>query len=121
MTSPSEDSSYHAYVEKAPIGIFEVNEHGEYVNVNEAACDMIGYSRDEMLEMSVADLVPGQDDTEGIPSFTEIKRTEHVRTEGKLPHKDGHMVDVLLEAIEIDEGRFRICRIFPNIGVWNGG
>jgi PAS domain S-box-containing protein len=106
MTSPSEDSSYHAYVEKAPIGIFEVNEHGEYVNVNEAACDMIGYSRDEMLEMSVADLVPGQDDTEGIPSFTEIKRTEHVRTEGKLPHKDGHMVDVLLEAIEIDEGRF---------------
>lgn len=73
MTSPTGDTSYHPHVEKAPIGIFEVNEHGEYVDVNEAACEMVGYSRDELLDMSVADLTPEQDDPEELASFTEVR------------------------------------------------
>jgi PAS domain S-box-containing protein len=106
MTSSTGDTSYHAHVEKAPIGIFEVNEQGEYVDVNEAACDMVGYSRDELLEMSVADLAPEQDNPEEISSFAEVRETEHMRTDGQIRHKNGHAVDVILEAVEIEEGRF---------------
>lgn len=106
MTSPTGSASYQAYVEKAPIGIFGVNEQGEYVDVNEAACEMVGYSRDELLEMSVADLAPEQDNPEEIPSFAEVRETGHMRTEGQIRHKDGHVVDVILEAVEIEDGRF---------------
>ena len=106
MTSPTGDTSYHAHVEKAPIGIFEVNEQGEYVDVNESACDMVGYSRDELLAMSVADLAPDHDDPEELSSFTEIRETGQIRTEGQIRHKDGHAVDVILEAVEIEDGRF---------------
>lgn len=106
MTSPGGNPSYHAHVEKAPIGIFEVNQQGEYVDVNEAACEMVGYSRAELLEMSVADLAPEADDPEEISSFTEVIETGHMRTEGQIRHKDGHAVDVILEAVEIDDGRF---------------
>ncbi|MEZ3165040.1 PAS domain-containing sensor histidine kinase [Halorubrum sp. RMP-47] len=105
MTSSSDNSSYHAHVEKAPIGIFEVNEHGEYVDVNEAAGDMVGYSRHELLDMSVADLAPEQDDPEEIPSFTEVRETGHMRTEGQIRHKNGHTVDIIFEAVELEEGR----------------
>ena len=106
MTSPTGDTSYHAHVEKAPIGIFEVNEQGEYVDVNEAACDMVGYSRNELLEMSVADLAPEQDNPEKISSFAEVRETEHMRTDGQIRHKDGHTVDVIIEAVELEDGRF---------------
>jgi PAS domain S-box-containing protein len=106
MTSPSGDSSYRAHVEKAPIGIFEVNEHGEYVDVNETACEMAGYSREGLLELTVADLTPARDDPDGIPSFREVRETGHMRTDGQLRHKDGHTIDVLLDAVEIEAGRF---------------
>jgi len=106
MTSPSENSSYRAHVEKAPIGIFEVNQRGEYIDVNEAGCDMVGFSRDELLEMSVADLAPEQDNPEEMPNFVEVRETGHMRTDYQLRHKDGHTVDVIIEAVELEEGRF---------------
>jgi len=106
MTASTGDSSYHAHVEKAPIGIFEVNQRGEYVDVNEAACGMVGYSRDELLDMSVADLAPEGDDAAEIASFAEVRETGHMRAEGRIRHKDGHAVDVLLEAVGLEDGRF---------------
>ena len=105
MTSSTGDSSYHAHVEKAPIGIFEVNEHGEYVDVNEAACDMVGYSRNELLDMTVADLAPEQDHPKEIPSFAEVRETGHMRTEAQILDEDGDTVDVILEAVEIEDSR----------------
>lgn len=106
MTPSTGDSSYNTHVEKAPIGIFEVNGHGEYVDVNQSACDMVDYSRDEMLDMSVADLAPEQDHPEKIPSFAELRETGRIRTEGQILDKDGDPVDVILEAVEIEDGRF---------------
>ena len=105
MTSPTGDSSYHAHVEKAPIGIFEVNQRGEYVDVNEAASDMVGFSQDEILDMSIADLAPEQDDPKNMPNFVQVRETGHMRTEYQLRHKDGHTVDVIIEAVELEDGR----------------
>ena len=106
MTSSSAHPSFQAHVEKAPIGIFEVNDNGEYTYVNGAACDLVGYSRDELLNMTVADLAPTQDDPEEIPSFTNVTETGHMRTEGALRHKDGHEVDVIIEAVALENDRF---------------
>jgi len=105
MTTPAGDPSYRAHVEKAPIGIFEVNEHGEYVDVNEAASDMVGFSQDEILDMSVADLAPEHDDPEDMPNFVQVRETGHMRTEYQIRHKDGHTVDVIIEAVELEDGR----------------
>lgn len=105
MASHSGDSSYPAHVEKAPIGIFEINEHGEYIEVNEAACELVGYSRDELLDMTVTDLAPEQDGPDQTPSFVELSETGHTRTEEQIRHRDGYTVDVILEAVEIGEDR----------------
>ena len=51
----SEDR-HGTYVEAAPDGIFVVNSEGRYVDVNAAACKMTGYSRDELLAMSISEL-----------------------------------------------------------------
>jgi len=106
MDSSSGSSSYRAHVEKAPVGIFEIDEHGEYVDINELGCEMSGYPRAELLERSVADLTPEREDTEEIPWFAELRETGRVQTDGQISHNDGHTVDVLLEGIEIEDGRF---------------
>lgn len=105
MTSPAEESPYYSHVQKAPIGIFEISEQGEYVDVNEAACEMTGYSENELMNMSVADLALEQNDPDDLVSFIQVKEKGKVRTEDQIRRKDGRTIDVILEAVEIDEGR----------------
>ncbi len=100
------NQSYRPHFERAPIGIFEVDENGEYVDVNPFACEMVGYSRDELLDMSVADLAPEEDDPEEIPSFAEVRETGEMRTESVILHKEGDQIDVLLEAVALDDDQF---------------
>ncbi len=52
------EKKFRSYVENAPVGVYVVDEDGNYVDVNEAACEMTGYSKDELLDMSIPDLHP---------------------------------------------------------------
>ncbi|RAW45763.1 diguanylate cyclase [Halorubrum sp. 48-1-W] len=106
MTSATEGSSYRPHVENVPIGIFEVNRHGEYVEVNETACEMVGYSRAELLEMSTTELIPEGDDPGDAVSLVGVRETGHMRAERQIQHKDGRTVDVLLETVDLEDGRY---------------
>jgi len=48
-------------VEFAPDGIFIADLTGRFTSVNSAACRMLGYSREELLEKHVLDLVPARE------------------------------------------------------------
>ena len=52
------ESRFRKLVEAAPDAILEVNEQGRIMFLNEAAERMFGYSRGEMLELDVENLVP---------------------------------------------------------------
>ena len=43
-------------VENGPAAVFVADEEGRYVAVNQAACILLGYSREELLAMHVADV-----------------------------------------------------------------
>lgn len=45
-------------VDRAAQGIFWVGPHAEILYANDAACDVLGYSRDELLRMTVPDIDP---------------------------------------------------------------
>jgi len=49
---------FRKYVDNAPHGIFVANEKGEYIDVNQSACRITGYKKDELLRMSIIELVP---------------------------------------------------------------
>jgi PAS domain S-box-containing protein len=102
MANPSDEPPYPELVEKAPIGIFEVNQAGEYVNVNESGCELVGYTEDELLELSISDLIQTGDEPHEVPSFTELSETGHMRYAGKILHKDGSEVDVILDAVALE-------------------
>ncbi|NLE03252.1 MAG: PAS domain S-box protein [Crenarchaeota archaeon] len=56
------EAKFRAYVEKSPIAIFVADTSGKYEYVNDAACALLGYSRDEFLEMDFMQLVCPQTD-----------------------------------------------------------
>lgn len=46
---------------KAPFGIIELLPSGRFINVNQQLCDMLGYTRDEMLRMDYRDITYAAD------------------------------------------------------------
>lgn len=48
-------------VENGPAAVFVADEDGRYVAVNQAACILLGYSREELLSMRVVDVARGDE------------------------------------------------------------
>ena len=75
-------------------GFFASDMEGRFLDANEAYSNMVGYSRDELLKMTIADV-------EGIESAEEIQNhiktlihTGNERFESKHRHRKGHLVDI---------------------------
>ena len=52
------EEKYRSYIDNAPDGVFIVDETGRYIEVNDAACRITGYTKEELLQMSIADIIP---------------------------------------------------------------
>ena len=63
-------------LEQAPDGIFVADLQGRYTWVNEAGCAMTGYSREQLMGMSIVDLIPSE---RGRLTFLEETRLPHSR------------------------------------------
>lgn len=54
------DTQYRKLVEQARDAIVILDEENRFVEVNDATCKLTGYSRDELMKMHIAELVPKQ-------------------------------------------------------------
>jgi PAS domain S-box-containing protein len=98
------EKKYRALFEQAADAVYLETFDGEILEVNEQACDMLGYSRDELIGMNVADLTPPEihEDLPGIAK--EIYEKGSLQMEAKNVRKDGGLVPVELNARLIDVG-----------------
>jgi diguanylate cyclase (GGDEF)-like protein/PAS domain S-box-containing protein len=79
-------------VEHASENIFWTNSQGHFVYVNKAACDSLGYSRQELLSLSVPDLNPRFRKEEDWSAFwEELKRRGSITFEGQNTSKQGRI------------------------------
>jgi len=51
------EEKYRVFTEKSPVAFFVVNSEGKYVQVNDAATKMLFYSKNELLKMSIVDIL----------------------------------------------------------------
>jgi PAS domain S-box-containing protein len=84
-------------VEHAPVAIVVLDEEGQYVAVNEHACELLGYTRSELLSMRVGDL---RRDEEPSPEFAEVQAHGHLDGTTELIRKDGVALRVRYRASE---------------------
>jgi PAS domain S-box-containing protein len=77
---------------------WEVDAEGRFLLVNDEACRMSGFSRDEMLAMSVTDLEAAQSPAEIRQELAHIRACGRSRFETRHRCKDGRVLDVEVSA-----------------------
>ncbi len=95
-----------SYIDHAPYGVFITNERGEYLEVNPAACDMTGYSQEELCSMSIPDMVPEETKAAAGEHFMQVVQSGRASGENKFIHKSGEYRYWTIEAIRLSDTRF---------------
>ncbi|NNE45505.1 MAG: PAS domain S-box protein [Rhodothermales bacterium] len=107
---------YRAALDHAAEAVFWARTDGQFVYVNHAACQSLGYSHDELLGMSVADIHHGHTD-EGWSSIRQIIRRDGlIAAEAAHRRKDGSIFPVELRGSMIDcDGEPLVCAFARDI------
>lgn len=95
---------YRDLVEQASDGIFLADAQGRLAGVNPRGCAMLGYTRDEILQLSIQDLIPPDDLAGKAIPFHELRAGKTVLVERRLRRKDGLLVPVEISARMLDSG-----------------
>lgn len=88
------EEKYRTMIEQASNGILILDDEGKYVDVNPAGCLMVGYTLNEMLALSVTDMLPEGELPTTILRGDELKSGQTVVRERKLKKKNGELIDV---------------------------
>ncbi len=100
------ESRFRTYVDYAPAGIFIADRNGRYIDVNAAACVMTGYTREELLAMSIYDLAPPDAPPEAFAAFSRLEETGSINDEVLIRRSDGTDIYVVLKATALGGDRF---------------
>ncbi|MGN2248462.1 EAL domain-containing protein [Frateuria sp. GZRe14] len=89
----SEQRFFGAF-QHAAVGMALVRPDGRFLRVNEAVCRMLGYSEEEFLTLSIADVTHPDDYGNDLAQIEQMLegRTDAYQMEKRNLHKDGHVV-----------------------------
>ncbi len=92
------DALYRTFFEQAAYGVFVSDAEGHYLDVNERGCEMLGYSREDILSLSVKDLVHVDEQQEDRMPPREAVVGLKAFVEHNLVCKDHHLLPVEINA-----------------------
>jgi len=106
MLLNSTENKYGQYVQHAPEGICIVNHDGRYIEVNQAALDMTGYSREELLNMYLFELLTPASAPEGMAHFKRLQTEGEAYSELEIKIKGEKLVYWAVKAVALPDGTF---------------
>ncbi|MBI5945407.1 MAG: sensor domain-containing diguanylate cyclase [Chloroflexi bacterium] len=98
------EEQYRTLVELASDGIFLTGSDGLFVEANSAGCQLLGYTRVEILQLTMCEIMtpfPNRDNV-----LKELKGGNTLLVECDLICKDGHLVSVEISSRQLPNGRF---------------
>jgi PAS domain S-box-containing protein len=105
------EARFRVYVDNAPDGLFVIDREGRYVEANSAACALVGYSREELLRLSIVDLVPPARRQLAATALHALNEGEDLQREAFLQAKNGEVVPVEMHAVMLGGGQLMaLCR-----------
>ncbi len=95
-------------IELAPDAFFLASLDGRYMDVNHAACRMLGYTRDELIGKTAFEIIPAEDAPrlEAARADMMVPGTTH-EGEWRLRRKNGSLVSVEVHANMLSDGRWQ--------------
>jgi len=97
------EEKFRSYIEKAPYGIFVADKNGYYVDVNETACIITGYSRAELLSKNLVELTPPEDHLFAKKHFETVVKTGISTGDLSFIKKDGSKNTWAFDAVKLSE------------------
>jgi len=96
-----------ALFEQASDGIFIADLQGNYLDVNTSGCRMLGYSREEISQLNIRDLIPAEDQATALLRLDELHAGNTIISECQLRRKDGTLIPVEISAKMLADGRLQ--------------
>jgi PAS domain S-box-containing protein/putative nucleotidyltransferase with HDIG domain len=100
------EERYRSYVESAPYGVFVSDEQGRYLEVNNAAAEITGYSRKELARMSIADVVAPESLEWSRQQFARLVDCGRSSGNGLFLRKDGMKVNGRVDSVRLSATRY---------------
>ncbi|HEX5167618.1 MAG TPA: PAS domain S-box protein [Cyclobacteriaceae bacterium] len=99
------ERKYRSLIDQATDGIFISDESGKYTDVNFSASKLLGYSKEELLAMSVQDVLLSEELRNNPPRFDDLQSGKTVLSTRNLRRKDGSVVPVEINAKMLLDGK----------------
>ncbi len=100
------EKKYSTYIENAPESVFVYDGSEKIIEVNRAAISLTGYSKEELLEMSLDDLRYCVDIEAGKRRTSILREKGRVSGETIILRKDGSRAYISIEAVKISAAIF---------------
>lgn len=104
--SISKWGKYELYFDHSPYGIFAIDDYGRYIDVNIAACQLSGYSRDEMLQMFIVDFLAPEAREEGLMFQQSLAETGKLGITLPFISKGGDRLQLKINASMVEPGTY---------------
>lgn len=88
------EERFRTLSDQAADALYVYDLRGKIVDVNRRACEVLGYTREELLSMSVQDLEESFDPETLVEAWSEISEGETFNIEGSHQRKDGTLIPV---------------------------
>lgn len=88
-----------------------------WLQVNDRLCEMLGYSREELLRMTWAEMTPADDLVRNVKLFDEMVsgQREGYQMSKKFLRKDGGVVHAEIDVRALRDGEGRLTRLFATV------
>lgn len=96
---------YSSLIEQASDGIFISDNKGRYIDVNPSACKMLGYTKEELLQLTTTDLISKEDIVANPLRLDELRAGKTLMSERGLRKKDGTFLSVEISGKMLENGK----------------
>ncbi len=97
------EKQFRSYIDNAPDGVFIADNQGNFINVNNSAAIMSGYSREELLKLNIRDIVIEEDLDKGLETFRKILEEGEASDNFRYKIKDGSIRNWSIKAVKIND------------------
>ena len=95
------EERFRSYFEGSTTGIFISDSQGRFRGVNPTACRWMRYSREELLGLSIPDILDDSSRRTAMDKFRELVETGKTTTEAVFVRKDGTRFMMVVDAVRI--------------------
>jgi PAS domain S-box-containing protein len=99
------EEKYQTIIKTALDGSWIADSKGRFLETNDSYCKMTGYTREELLTMSIADIEAEENPGEISRRIKKIMEQGHARFESRHRCKDGRIIDVDVSVNRLDVGK----------------